>query len=553
MYCVQCEQTQNRNDTVGCQTSRGNCGKDAETSDLQDLLNYTLFGIGMYAHRARMLGEKDEEIDRFVAPAYFTTLTNVNFDSERFVTLIEKALEVRAKAKALYLSAAKKDGFEPEELSGPAIWSPEALTREALQKQADIARVAKNAPNEDIFGMQCLVVYGLKGACAYYTHALEVGKECDEIYAGIHKYLDFIASESQDLNALIDAAMGIGELNLKVMALLDEGNTDRFGHPVPTQVRTTPVRGKAILVSGHDLQDLEALLKQTEGTGINIYTHGEMLPAHGYPGLKKYSHLAGNYGGAWQDQQREFAAFPGAILMTSNCILNPNVGGYQNRIFTSGPVGFSGVRHIENRDFSPIIESALNQSGFTEDQVEQYITVGFARHSVLGVADKVIDAVKSGDIKHFFLVGGCDGAKPGRNYFSEFATQAPDDSVILTLGCGKFRFNNENFGDIGGIPRLLDVGQCNDAYSAIQIASALADAFECDVNDLPLTLIISWFEQKAAAVLLSLLALGIKNIHLGPTLPSYLSPTVVNFLVENFDLKPTGNAKEDLSQILLAS
>lgn len=553
MYCVQCEQTQTRNDTIGCQTNRGNCGKDAETSDLQDLLNYTLFGIGMYAHRARLLGEKDPEIDRFVAPAYFTTLTNVNFDADRFVTLIEQALEVRAKAKALYISAAKKDGIEPDELSGPATWMPNALTRDALQSQANIARVAKGASNEDIFGMQCLVVYGLKGACAYYTHALEVGKESDEIYAGIHRYLDFIASESQDLNALIEAAMGIGELNLKVMALLDEGNTDRFGHPVPTAVRTTPIKGKAILVSGHDLQDLEALLKQTEGKGISIYTHGEMLPAHGYPELKKYPHLAGNYGGAWQDQQREFASFPGAILMTSNCILNPNVGGYQSRIFTSGPVGFSGVSHIEHRDFSPLIEEALNQPGFIEDQVEQYITVGFARNAVLGVVDKVIEAVKSGDIKHFFLVGGCDGAKSGRNYFSDFATEAPDDSVILTLGCGKFRFNKENFGDIGGIPRLLDVGQCNDAYSAIQIASALADAFECDVNDLPLTLIISWFEQKAAAVLLSLLALGIKNIHLGPTLPSYLSPTVVNFLVENFDLKPTGNAKQDLDQILLAS
>ena len=553
MFCIQCEQTLINDRVTGCQFRKGMCGKEAETADLQDLLNYTLMGIGMYATRARALGAKDHVVDHFVAPAFFTTLTNVNFDSDRFVTLIGEAIEIRAKAKALYEAAAAEAGVTPEQLDGPATWMPTALTREALQAQAEIATLAQGERDEDIFGMQCLLIYGLKGCAAYYTHALELGKESDEIYAGIHQYMDFIASQSEDLNALIEAAMGIGQLNLKVMALLDEGNTDSFGHPEPSQVRVTPKRGKAILVSGHDMQDLLAILQQTEGTGINVYTHGELLPANAYPALKAFPHLAGNYGGAWQDQQDEFAKFPGAIVMTSNCLQDPNVGNYQDRIFTAGPVGWSGIPHIENRDFSPVIEASLAQPGFQDDHVEQTITTGFARNTVLGVADQVIEGVKSGAIKHFFLIGGCDGAKPGRNYYSDFAEHAPEDTVLLTLGCGKFRFNKEEHGDIGGIPRLLDMGQCNDAYSAIQVAIALANAFECEVNDLPLTLIVSWFEQKAAAVLLTLLALGIKNIHLGPTLPAYLSPNVVNFLVENFDLKPTGDAQADIAAIMQAS
>jgi hydroxylamine reductase len=553
MFCIQCEQTTNKPNEIGCQSVKGMCGKEPETSDLQDLLNYTLMGISMYAHRARQLGASNHEIDHFVSPAFFTTLTNVNFDADRFVALIGEAIEIRAKAKAMYLHACEDTNTAAETLEGPASWLPTALTRESLQAQAEIASITQGDTDADIFGMQCLLIYGLKGLCAYYTHALELGKESDEIYAGVHKYLDFIASESQDLDALIEASMGIGHLNLAVMALLDEGNTSSFGHPEPTSVRTTPVRGKAILVSGHDLQDLYELLKQTEGKGINVYTHGEMLPANAYPKLKAFSHLIGNYGGAWQDQLAEFAKFPGAILMTSNCLMDPHLRGYQDRLFTAGPVGWSGVTHIKDRDFTPLIESALAQPGFKEDHIEQHVTTGFARNTVMSVADTVIDAVKSGDIKHFFLIGGCDGAKPGRNYFTDFAENTPDDSVILTLGCGKFRFNKKDHGEIGGIPRLLDVGQCNDAYSAIQIAVALADAFECEVNDLPLTLIVSWFEQKAAAVLLSLLALGIKNIHLGPTLPAYLSPNVVNFLVENFDLKPTGEAKEDIHEILKAS
>jgi hydroxylamine reductase len=342
----------------------------------------------------------------------------------------------------------------------------------------------------------------------------------------------------------------VGELNLKVMGLLDAANTGAYGHPEPTKVRVTPVKGKAVVVSGHDLKDLEELLKQTEGKGINVYTHGEMLPAHAYPGLKKYKHLVGNYGGAWQDQVREFAAFPGAILMTTNCIQKPKES-YKGRIFTSGLVAWPGVRHIgPNRDFTPVIEAALAAPGFTADAAEKTITVGFARNAVLGVAGAVIEAVKKGAIRHFFLVGGCDGAKPGRNYYTDFAQKVPNDCVILTLACGKYRFNKLPFGDIGGIPRLLDVGQCNDAYSAIQIAVALADAFHCGVNELPLSLVLSWYEQKAVAILLTLLHLGIKNIRLGPSLPAFLTPPVLQVLVEKFHVAPVTTPEEDLAAMI---
>ena len=343
--------------------------------------------------------------------------------------------------------------------------------------------------------------------------------------------------------------MKCGEMNLKVMELLDAANTSAYGHPVPTRVRVEPVKGKAILVSGHDLKDLEELLKQTEDKGINVYTHGEMLPAHGYPGLKKYPHLVGNYGGAWQDQAKEFDEFPGAILMTTNCIQKPRKT-YKERIFTSGLAGWPGVRHISDRNFSPVIDAALSAEGFPEDCPEKYITVGFARNAVIGVADKVIDAVKSGAIRHFFLIGGCDGAKTGRSYYTDFARAVPENCVILTLACGKYRFNKLEFGDIGGIPRLLDVGQCNDAYSAIKIALALAEAFGVGVNDLPLSLILSWYEQKAVAILLTLLHLGIKNIRLGPSLPAFITPAVLSVLVDKFQIKPITTPKEDLDDIL---
>ncbi|MCK5122318.1 MAG: hydroxylamine reductase, partial [Methylococcales bacterium] len=341
----------------------------------------------------------------------------------------------------------------------------------------------------------------------------------------------------------------VGSINLKVMEVLDGANTGNFGAQEPGQARITPIKGKAILVSGHDLKDLYELLEQTKDSGINIYTHGEMLPAHAYPKLRAYSHLAGNYGSAWQNQHAEFAAFPGPILMTSNCLIEPTPA-YKNRIFTAGPVGWPGVRHIEGHDFTPVIQVAKAMPGYKEDAEEKSVTVGFGRHAVLGVADKVIEAVKGGDIRHFFLVGGCDGAAPGRNYYTDLAEQTPDDCVIMTLGCGKYRFHEQDFGDIGGIPRLLDIGQCNDAYSAIQIASALADAFGCEVNELPLSMMISWFEQKAVAVLLALLSLGIKGIHLGPTLPAFLTPTVLDILVKEFDIKPNGIAADDLAAAL---
>jgi hydroxylamine reductase len=384
---------------------------------------------------------------------------------------------------------------------------------------------------------------------AYADHALILGVEDDDVYAFFHEALDFLASDPTDVNALVGMALRVGEVNLKVMGMLDQANTGVYGHPEPTQVRVTPVAGKCICVSGHDLKDLEALLKQTEGKGINIYTHGEMLPCCAYPGLKKYKHLVGNYGGAWQDQQKEFEAFPGAILMTTNCIQKPRES-YQNRIFTTGLVRWPGVKNIADGDFTPVIEAALAAPGFTQDEEPKTITIGFGHNTVMSVAGAVIDAVKAGKIRHFFLIGGCDGAKPGRNYYTDFAMAVPDDCLILTLACGKYRFNKLEFGDIGGIPRLLDMGQCNDAYSAIQVAVALAGAFNCGVNELPLSMILSWYEQKAVCILLTLLHLGIQDMRLGPSLPAFVGPNVLNVLVEKFGLKPITTAEEDLKAIL---
>ena len=398
-------------------------------------------------------------------------------------------------------------------------------------------------------GLQELIVYGLKGAAAYVDHAAILGKEDDELYAAFHEMLDYLTQGPTDTNDLLAKALKTGEINLKAMELLDAANTETYGHPEPTQVRVTPVKGKCILVSGHDLKDLEELLKQTEGKGINVYTHGEMLPCCAYPGLKKYKHLVGNYGGAWQDQRKEFDAFPGPIVMTTNCIQKPKES-YQDRIFTLGLVGWPGVKHISDRNFAQVIEAALAAPGFLTDVPEKFITIGFARNAVMGAAGKVIDLVKQGKIKHFYLIGGCDGAKSGRNYYTEFAEAVPDDCIILTLACGKYRFNKLDFGDIEGIPRLLDCGQCNDAYSAIQIAVALANAFDCGVNDLPLSLVLSWFEQKAVAILLTLLHLGIKNMRLGPTLPAFVTPDVLNVLVEGFGIKPIDVPEKDLAATL---
>jgi hydroxylamine reductase len=550
VFCYQCEQTDRTGARPGCASAKGNCGKDATTADLQDLLVHAVKGIAQYGAIARAAGKADRDADRFVLYAMFTTLTNVNFHAARFVTLLREAAQTRDRVKAACDAHARAAGTIVPAPQGPATWQPAAdLT--GLLAQAATVGVDKGLDNvgADIVGLRALVLYGLKGVCAYAHHARVLGYERDDIYEGVEAALAFLAGEPDDVNALLAQALELGRLNLTVMELLDSANTGRFGAQQPTAVRVSPVAGKAILVSGHDLGDLHALLEQTAGTGIHVYTHGEMLPAHAYPMLKAFPHLVGNYGGAWQDQQSDFAHFPGPILMTSNCIIEP-MPQYRQRIFTTGPVGWPGVRHLEHHDFSTLIRAAQALPGFPATAPEETITVGFGRHAVLGVADKVIDAVKAGQIRHFFLIGGCDGAAPGRNYYAEFAEQAPDDTVVMTLGCNKYRFNRHAFGDIGGIPRLLDVGQCNDSYSAIRIATALADAFDCGVNDLPLSLVISWFEQKAAAVLLTLLALGLRNIRLGPTLPAFVTPGVLAVLVAQFGIQPIGNAGSDLAASL---
>lgn len=533
----------------GC-TIQGVCGKTPEVSALIDLLVYMTKGVSMYAHRARELGAKDRELDVFVIESLFTTVTNVNFDPERYQRLIEKALRFREKAKSLYKGACAVQNRQPDSLSGPAAFIP-AGDLPGLVKQGQEFAITKRIETEgdDVTGLQELVMYGLKGMASYADHAHILGKEDDGVYAFFHDTLDFLTKEKPTVDELTNKVFKCGEVNLKVLELLDEANTGAYGHPVPTKVRIEPVKGNAILVSGHDLKDLEELLKQTEGKGINIYTHGEMLPAHGYPKLKKYRHLVGNYGSAWQDQQNEFPNFPGAILMTTNCLQKP-ANSYMGRIFTTGLVGWPGVVHISGRNFGPVIDAALAAEGFKEDGPDRQITVGFGHNTVIGLADKVIDAVKSGKIKHFFLIGGCDGAKSGRNYYTEFAELVPKDCAIITLACGKYRFNKLEFGDIGGIPRLLDCGQCNDSYSAVKIALALSKAFNCSVNDLPLSLILSWYEQKAVCILLSLLHLGIKNIRIGPSLPAFVTPNVLKVLVDKFNIMPIKSAKEDIKAIL---
>jgi len=546
MFCYQCEQTARG---TGC-TVRGVCGKDARTAALQDALVNVTVGASMYAHRARLFGAKDGEVDAFGPAALFSTLTNVNFDPERFRAWIAQAAELRARARALYEAACAKAGETPEQLDGPAAFEPAGDIDALVEQGAGLNAASRmEAQGPDITGLQELSLYGLKGVASYAHHAQELGIEDDGLYARFHERLDFLAGRPTDSGELLASALEVGELNLRAMELLDAANTGAYGHPEPTPVRITPVAGKAIVVSGHDLKDLDELLRQTEGRGVNVYTHGEMLPCHGYPGLKKYGHLVGNYGGAWQVQQREFEGFPGAILMTTNCIQEPR-DTYKDRIFTSGVAGWPGVRHITGRDFAPVIDCALASEGFPEDGPDRSILVGFGRQAVLNVAGKVVDAVKSGAIRHFFLIGGCDGARPGRSYYTELAQAVPDDCVILTLACGKYRFNKLDFGDIGGIPRLLDVGQCNDAYSAVCIATALAEAFDCGVNELPLSIILSWYEQKAVAILLTLLHLGIRDMRLGPSLPAFVSPAVLDVLVSKFNIMPISTPREDLQAIL---
>ena len=432
---------------------------------------------------------------------------------------------------------------------GPAVFKPATRLGELIKQGEAVGIKSDPTIDPDILSLQHILVFGIKGVAAYADHAQILGQTDDKVYGFIHEGLAATLRKDLCLNDWVGLVLKCGEINLRAMELLDAGNTNTYGHPVPTKVPLGAKKGKAILVSGHDLKDLEELLKQTEGKGIYVYTHGEMLPAHGYPGLKKYSHLYGHFGTAWQNQNREFAEFPGAILMTTNCIQKPR-DSYKGNIFTSGTVGWPGVTHISDRNFKPAIDKALAMLGFQEDKNGRSVMVGFARNTVMGVADKVIEAVKGRGIRHFFLVGGCDGAKAGRNYYTEFVEKVPKDCMVLTLACGKFRFFDKDLGDIGGIPRLLDVGQCNDAYSAVQIALALSKAFNVGINELPLSMILSWYEQKAVAILLTLLSLGVKNIKLGPSLPAFVSPNVLKVLVDNFNIQPISTPDQDLRAIL---
>jgi hydroxylamine reductase len=547
MFCYQCEQTAKG---TGC-TSVGVCGKSSDTAVMQDLLMYVSEGVSMFAHRARQMGLATREADLYIIESLFVTLTNVNFDNDAIAKVVARGAAVRDKLMAAYSDACRKAGKKPEMLAGPAVLVPAKDVPGMIAQGAEVGILKRiESLGADIAGLEELLTYGLKGTAAYAFHAQILGQEDDAVYAFFHRAMDFLTrTQEHSPDSLLPLVLECGKVNLRVMELLDAGNTGTYGHPEPTWVRVTPVKGKAIAVSGHDLKDLEELLRQTEGKGINVYTHGEMLPCHAYPQLKKYKHLVGNYGGAWQDQRKEFDEFPGAILMTTNCIQKPT-DGYKGRIFTTSVVGYPGVAHVKNHDYAPVIQAALAAPGFTADAPEKKILVGFGRQAVLGVADKVIEAVKVGKIRRFFLVGGCDGAKPGRNYYTDFAQQVPGDCVILTLACGKYRFNKLDFGDIGGIPRLLDVGQCNDAYSAIRIAGALAEAFGCGINDLPLSMVLSWFEQKAVCILLTLLYLGVKDMRLGPSLPAFVTPAVLNVLVEKFAIKPITTAKDDLAAIL---
>jgi hydroxylamine reductase len=523
----------------------GVCGKKPEVAALQDLLVYALAGLSQTAIAARREGIRERGVDVFVCEGLFTTVTNVDFDPERIASLIRKASALRDGLIAKLRAAGKS-----ADLSGGAATFQPAETTEGLVDQGEAHGILSYpAADADILSLKHTLLYGIKGVAAYADHAQILGHEDEVVYLFLQEALAALLDEKIDLGGMLGFVLKCGETNLRTMELLDAANTGVYGHPVPTKVPLGAKKGKAILVSGHDLKDLDELLKQTEGKGIFVYTHGEMLPAHGYPGLKKYAHFYGHYGTAWQNQAKEFSAFPGAIVMTTNCIQKPQQT-YEGRIFTSGLVAWPGTVHIANRDFAPVIAAALAAPGFDADVAGKSVMVGFARNSVLGVAEQVIAAVKDKKIRHFFLVAGCDGAKPGRNYYTEFVEKVPADCVVLTLACGKFRFFDKELGEIGGIPRLLDMGQCNDSYSAIQVAVALSKAFGVGVNELPLSMIISWYEQKAVAVLLTLLALGIRDIRLGPTLPAFITPNVLGVLVEKFGIRPIATPDEDLKAIL---
>jgi hydroxylamine reductase len=539
MYCNQCEQTAQG---IAC-TVTGVCGKDPEVAALQDLLIHAVTGLSLYATEARRHGIVDDATNRFTVAAAFATLTNVDFDPQRFEALIARAVALRDALRARLPPGAALPQDAAKTFAPAATRDARVAQGQRVGLQADVS------PDPDVQSLHQILLFGVKGVAAYAYHALNLGQQDDAVFAFVHRALTATRDPALSVDELVALALECGQVNLRAMELLDAGHTGTYGHPVPTRVPLGVTQGKAILVSGHDLQDLEAILQQSAGQGITVYTHGEMLPAHGYPALKQYPHFHGHYGTAWQNQHREFAAFPGAILMTTNCLQRPRPA-YQDRLFTTGLVGYPGVPHLADRDFTPVIQAALALPGFPADAPAGSVTVGFARNAVLGVADQVVAAVKRGAIRHFFLVAGCDGAKPGRNYYTEFVEQVPKDAVVLTLACGKFRFFDQDLGAIDGIPRLLDVGQCNDAYSAVQIALALAQAFEVGVNDLPLSLVLSWYEQKAVAILLTLLHLGIRDIRLGPSLPAFVSPNVLQVLVDQFHIQPITTPAADLQAIL---
>ncbi|MBI5585262.1 MAG: hydroxylamine reductase [Deltaproteobacteria bacterium] len=542
MFCYQCEQTVGGK---GC-TAVGVCGKTSSVAALQDLLIYSLKGLALYAVAGRQKGIQDKEVNRFIPESLFTTLTNVDFDPERLAALVRKSVTLREKLKQKVASAGGALPFE----EGSASYQPASTTEGLVADGKKVGLKSDASINPDLLSLQHTLLFGLKGVSAYADHAMKLGQEDDKVYQFIQDGLVATIDKRLGVNEALALVLKCGETNLRAMELLDAGNTSRYGHPVPTRVPLGPKKGKAIMVSGHDLIDLEQILIQSQGKGIYVYTHGEMLPTHGYPKLKeKYPHFYGHFGTAWQNQKTEFGDFPGAILMTTNCIQRPQPA-YQENIFTTGLVGWPGVPHVTNDDFSKVIQRALALPGYTSDVPGKEVNVGFARNTVMSVADKVIAGVKSGAIKHIFLVAGCDGTRPSRSYYREFVEKVPKDCLVLTLACGKFKFFDLDLGTIGGIPRLLDVGQCNDAYSAIQIAVALSKAFNCGVNDLPLSLVLSWYEQKAVAILLTLFALNIKNMRLGPSLPAFITPNVLNVLVEKYNIMPIKTPDEDLKAIL---
>jgi len=543
MFCYQCEQTARG---TGC-IDRGTCGKSDEVAALQDLLLRQAMGVAIGAHRAPA-GTDTETLDRFVEDALFTTVTNVNFDAARLESLIAQGGAAIRTAAAGARAAGRGD-----ELFGPAL-EEDYADRPAMLAAAAAVGIEgrRQTQSADVLGLQELLTYGIKGMAAYAHHARVLGQASATVNAFMNEALEALARPVTEMSALLALNLKCGEVALEAMALLDGANTGAMGHPVPTPVLMGHVPGKAILVSGHDLGDLQALLEQTAGLGINIYTHGEMLPAHGYPQLKKHPHLVGHFGGAWQDQQRDFATFPGAILMTTNCLMPPREA-YQGRLFTSGVVAAPTLGHASAKDFGAVIAAAQAAPGFADASEPRHHTVGFAHNAVLGVADTVIEAVKSGALKRFVLIGGCDAGTKGRDYYSQLAAAVPQDWAVLTLGCGKFRVLGKVDGSIGALPRLLDMGQCNDAYSAIKVAGALAEAFGVGVNELPLSLVLSWFEQKAVTVLLALLHLGIRNIRIGPSLPAFLTPAILEVLVDKFNIMPIGDVASDIKAMASAA